>query len=68
MEININNINIEKLRKDLIDYFGSAMIEVSRYAIIDLTKIEFANDYELIQIAINNNFDLEDYLIIRRCL
>ena len=54
-------INIEKLRNDLIDYFGTAMHNASPLAIIELSKIENANEQEIIKIAIKNNFDLNEY-------
>lgn len=57
----IQEINIDKLRKDLLDYFGTAMFTSSPLAIIELTKIERASDEELIRIALNNNFDLNKY-------
>lgn len=55
-------INIEKLRKDLIDYFGTAMFTSSPFAVIELTKIERATPNELIEIALKNNFDLNNYI------
>lgn len=55
------NIDIEKLRKDLIDHFTSAMFIVSPVAMMDLTKVEYATDEELIEIAISNKFNLEKY-------
>ena len=54
-------IDIEKLRKDLIDYYGTAMFNESPLAIIELTKIENASPQELINIALKNNFDLTEY-------
>ena len=54
-------INIEALRNDLIDYFGTAMFTASPLAIIELSKIENANEQEIIRIAIKNNFDLNEY-------
>ena len=62
MYINIEDINIEKLRQDLIDYFTSAMFLASPVALIDLTDIETANKEELIQIAINEGFNLNNYI------
>lgn len=59
------NIDIERLRKDLIDYFGSAIF-IMPIAIIDLSKVEKASEIELIKIAEDNNFDLEDYIIKTR--
>lgn len=61
------NININELRNDLINYFGTAMVNVSSLAMIDLLKIENANDEELIKIAIENNFDLNEYIVNERC-
>ena len=61
MYINIEDINIERLRKDLIDYYTSAMFIASPIAIMDLTKIEQASDEEIIKIAIDNKFDLNKY-------
>lgn len=56
-------IDIERLRNDLINYYGTAMFSSSPLAIIELSKIETASDEELIQIAQNNNFDLNKYII-----
>lgn len=55
-------IDIETLRKDLIDYFGTAM-QFNPMAIMDLTKVENASPEELVEIAQDNNFDLNDYKI-----
>jgi len=56
------DINIEKLRKDLIDYFGTAMYTSSPLAIMNLTEVENANSDKLISLAIKNNFDLNNYI------
>lgn len=55
------NVNIEKLRSDLYDYFGTAMVNVSSLAMTELEKIEKASLYELIVMAEKNGFDLEKY-------
>ena len=55
-------VNIETLKEDLINYFGTAMYSSSPLAVIELTKIEKAKDEELIQIALDNNFDLNKYI------
>ena len=55
-------IDIETLRKDLINYFGTAM-QFNPMAIMDLTKVENASPEELVEIAQDNNFDLNDYKI-----
>ena len=54
-------IDIEKLRKDLIDYYGTAMFNASPLTIIELSKAENASPQELINIALKNNFDLTEY-------
>lgn len=56
-------IDIEKLREDLIDYFGTAMFNASPLAIMDLTKVENASPQELIKIAQDNHFDLSEYQV-----
>ena len=53
-------IDYDKLRNDLIDYFGAALafnpIEMS-----DLVRLERASNDELVHIALKNNFDLNKY-------
>ena len=55
------NIDFESLRKDLIDYYGTALFNASPYAIVELQKIGNATYEELIKIAKDNNFDLNKY-------
>ena len=54
--------DIERLRSDLINYFGSAT-PFNSFAYSDLIEIENANPYKLINIALNNGFDLENYVV-----
>lgn len=61
--MNNYEIDIERLRRDLIDYFGTAIFNGSPQAIIELSKVENASPNELISIAINNGFDINDYVI-----
>jgi len=63
MEINLNELDIEQLRNDLTDYFGTALI--NEYAMVDLINVQTCSDYELAMIAIANNFDLNNYKIKR---
>lgn len=56
------NIDIEGLRRDLIDYFGAAT-SIYPMAIMDVINIENADVYKLIEIAKSNGFDLNDYVI-----
>ena len=55
-------IDIDRLRSDLIDYYGTAMSFYPQ-AVIDLSKIESASAEQLINIALSNNIDLSDYEI-----
>ena len=66
MNIDINSIDIERLRKDLIDHFTALMFMVSGAALIELNEVENANSEELIQIAINNKFNLNKYIKDKR--
>lgn len=53
-------IDYERLRRDLMDYFGAAMMYYP-VAVVDLTKVEHASDSELEQIALQCGFNLSDY-------
>ena len=55
-------IDVEKLRQDLIDYYGTAMM-YNPMAVTTLSYIEKASNNELIGFALKNNFDLENYKI-----
>ena len=54
------NIDFDKLREDLIDYFGTAM-EAFPIAVMNVAEIETATERELVRIATQNGVDLEDY-------
>lgn len=54
------NVNIEKLRKDLIDYFGTVM-GAFPMALMELSEVQSASPEKLIRIAEKNGFDLSDY-------
>jgi len=56
-------IDIDELRNDLIDYFGTAMSSGMSVAIIDLSKVENASPEELVKIAIANGFDISKYQV-----
>ena len=58
----MGSIDTEQLRSDLIDYFGSAT-QVNGFAIVDVIEIETADVNKLIDIAIENGFNLDDYYI-----
>jgi len=53
-------IDVDKLREDLIDYFGTAM-QFNPVAVVDLGVVENASPEQLVNIALQNGFDLEEY-------
>lgn len=63
--MDINDINVEELRSDLIDYFGSAMI-INPVTMVELSKVEKASSEEVITIALSNGFDLSNYTNTKR--
>ena len=48
-------IDYEKLRNDLIDYFGTAFT-LNPLAMVDLFRVQNASDEELVDIAKRNGF------------
>ena len=57
----MEEIDYERLRSDLISFFGSAT-PVFQLAYADVIRVERASDEELVEIALSNGFDLEDYI------
>ena len=53
-------IDYERLRNDLMDYYGTATM-FNPVAVMELSEVENASDFKLEQIAIQNGFDLSDY-------
>lgn len=53
-------INIEKLRRALIDYFGTAMMRFPA-AFAELSEVKTASPERLVEIAEKNGFDLSEY-------
>lgn len=53
-------IDVDALREDLKDYYGSAM-QYEPAAVMDLIKVERASDSEIVKIAQDNHFNLFDY-------
>ena len=54
-------INTDKLRKDMIDNYGTAMFNGFPMAIMDLSKAEKASEQELISMAKNQGVNLDKY-------
>lgn len=57
----MSNINILKLKKDLMDYFGTAVFNGMPNAMIELSKISNASDSQIINLALNIGFNLSEY-------
>ena len=56
-------IDINRLRKDLMDDYGSAMFSGFPMAVMDLAKIERMSDSELVELAQKKGVDLRKYII-----
>jgi len=54
-------INVARLRKDMEDYYGTAGVNISPLAFMDLEKVQKASDQELCEIAQKNGVDLRKY-------
>ena len=59
------DIDFDRLREDLTDYFGTAM-GMFPMAVMDVSSVERASEGELIKIAKENGFDLRKYEEERR--
>lgn len=55
------DINTDKLRKDMVDNYGTAMFNGFPMAIMDLTKAEKASEQELIRMAKSQGVNLDKY-------
>ena len=53
-------LNIERLRNDLINYYGSAST-IYPVALSNVIEVDSASDERLIEIALSNRFDLSRY-------
>ena len=64
MEVDIMEyeLDVDRLRRDLKDYYGIAIFNTSPLAIMELTRIERASDREIVEIAQKNNVDLRKYI------
>ncbi len=60
------NIDFYKLKADLIDYLGTAYYAGYGMAIVDMGIIENATEQQLISIAVQYGFDLDNYKILSR--
>ena len=56
-------IDVNRLRRDLMDYYGTAMFGASSLAMMELSKVERASDREIVEMAQENGVDLRKYII-----
>ncbi len=66
MEIDVNSIDIERLRNDLINEFMGIAFAISPVAFMNVAEVEKADEDKLIEIAKNNGFNIENYLVKTR--
>ena len=57
-----DNLDYDRLRGDLMDYYGTAMCGGFPMAVIDLGKVERASEAELIRIAEKEKYNLNKYV------
>lgn len=55
-------IDVDSLRNDLINYFGSAS-PMCPMALADVVNVESADAQDLVQIALDNGFDIFKYQV-----
>lgn len=61
MEIDIDNYDVDAIRDILEDYYGTAMMNASPFAMVDLIDLSNKSDYEILCMAINMGIDIEEY-------
>ena len=61
MDKNSITLDGDRLKRDLMDYYGTAMTGGFPMAVMDLSRVERASDNELVQMALDAGFDLWKY-------
>ena len=56
-------IDVSRLRRDMKDYYGTAMFNGFPMAVMDLSKVERLSDRELVALAQKNGVDLRKYIV-----
>lgn len=54
-------IDIEKIRQYLIDYYGTAMLNASSAAMMDLIEVENATDELVLKLALDNKLNIDKF-------
>lgn len=55
-------IDVERLRADIMDYYGTAAFSGFPAAIVDLARVERMSGEELVRFAEDHHFDLSKYI------
>lgn len=55
-------MDIDRLREDMLDYYGTAMFNDFALAAMNVEFIEMASDQDLLAIAQKEGFDLYKYM------
>ena len=56
-------IDVNSLRKDMTDYYGTAMFSGFPMAVMDLSNVESMSDRELVELAQKKGEDLRKYIV-----
>ncbi len=56
-----HELDVEYLRSDLMDYFGTAAFSVAPIALSEVAHVENADKNELVKIARECGFDMKKY-------
>ncbi len=54
-------IDIESLRRYLIDYLGTLMIAINPGVMFDLERVSYGSDDDVIEVALAYGIDLDNY-------
>ena len=54
-------IDIESLRRYLIDYLGTLMIVINPAVMFDLDRVSYGSDDDVIEVALAYGIDLDNY-------
>ena len=61
MEIDMDDYDIDAIRDYLEDYYGTAMTNVSPFAMVDLIDLSNKSDYEILVMAINLGININNF-------
>ena len=56
-------LDINRLRRDMKDYYGTAMFNGFPMAVMDLSKVEHMSDRELVELARKSGVNLKMYIV-----